>query len=69
MLGDPSPLVAALRKLEIAADRVPLAANQATAHMFIVSPLRGGGVARLFSTHPSMDERIERLQGMIGGLV
>jgi heat shock protein HtpX len=34
--------------------------------MFIVNPLRGGGVARLFSTHPSTEERVQRLQSLIG---
>lgn len=68
LLGTPTPLVNALRKLEYAAKRVPMAANPATAHMLIVSPLRGGGLARLFSTHPTTDERIERLQGMVGEL-
>jgi len=38
--------------------------NEATAHMFIVNPLRGGGLKTLFSTHPPMDERIRRLEGM-----
>jgi heat shock protein HtpX len=39
-------------------------ATPATAHMFIVSPLSGGGLLRLFSTHPPMEERIERLEAM-----
>jgi heat shock protein HtpX len=39
-------------------------ANPSTAHMFIVNPLRGGGVLSLFSTHPPMEERIARLQEM-----
>jgi heat shock protein HtpX len=38
--------------------------NEATAHMFIVNPLKGGGVRALFSTHPPMEERIRRLEGM-----
>jgi heat shock protein HtpX len=68
LLGNPEPLISALRKLEIGAQRVPMHANQATAHMFIVSPLRGGGVMKMFSTHPPIDERVSRLQGMVGRL-
>jgi heat shock protein HtpX len=66
LLGDPQPLISALRKLEIGAERIPMHANQATAHMFIVSPLRGGGVSKLFSTHPPVDERVRRLQDLVG---
>jgi heat shock protein HtpX len=66
LLGDPSGLITALRKLELGAQRVPLASNPATAHLFIVNPLRGGGMSKLFSTHPPIEERIQRLQGMIG---
>ncbi len=66
LLGDPTGLISALRKLESGAQRVPLGGNPATAHLFIVNPLRGGGVAKLFRTHPPIEERIQRLQGMIG---
>ena len=66
LLGDPTPLMSALRKLESGAERMPLDANPATAHMFIVNPLRGGGISRLFSTHPSTDDRIARLQELSG---
>jgi heat shock protein HtpX len=66
LLGDPNPLISALRKLDVAAERLPLQANQATAHMMIVNPLRGGGIARMFSTHPNTEERIARLQGLVG---
>ncbi len=68
LLGNPEPLISGLRKLEAGAQRVPMHANHATAHMFIVSPLRGGGVMKLFSTHPPIEERIARLQGMVGRL-
>ena len=66
LLGNPDPLISALRKLEAGAEQIPMQANQATAHMFIVSPLRGGGVTKLFSTHPPVEERISRLQGLVG---
>jgi heat shock protein HtpX len=54
----------ALRKLQMGVEQIPMHASPATAHMFIVSPLSGGGIARLFSTHPPMEERIARLESM-----
>jgi heat shock protein HtpX len=62
--GSPRPLANALRKLHAASQSVPMKANPATSHLFIVSPLRGGGFSRLFSTHPPMEERIARLESM-----
>jgi heat shock protein HtpX len=63
--GNPLALAQALRKLQIAAQSVPMqGARPATAHMFIVNPLRGGGLMSLFSTHPPMEERIARLQAL-----
>ena len=62
--GSPDGLIDALRKLEIGVARVPMDANPATAHMFIVNPFTGGGIARMFSTHPSTEERIARLESM-----
>lgn len=67
LLGTGEPLASALEKLELAAQRVPMQASPATAHLFIVSPLAGGrgaaGVfAKLFRTHPLTAERIERLR-------
>jgi len=62
--GDPLSLANALKKLQQAAERVPMEANPATAHMFIVNPLTGGGLMTLFSTHPPMEERISRLEEM-----
>jgi heat shock protein HtpX len=61
---DPLSLAQALRKLQSGIERVPMDANPATAHMFIVSPLTGGGFLTLFSTHPPMEERIRRLESM-----
>ena len=62
---NPLLLANALRKLESANERMPMAdASQATAHMFIVNPLSAGGMSRLFSTHPPIEERIRRLEQM-----
>lgn len=65
-LTNPLSLASALRKLEAGNRRVPLDANPGTAHLFIVNPLRGGGWATLFSTHPPMAERVARLEAMAG---
>jgi heat shock protein HtpX len=65
--GNPLYLAGALRKLEIANRQIPMEANPATAHMFIVSPLTGGGLMSLFSTHPPVEERIRRLEAMVYG--
>ena len=62
--GDPKALASALRKLHLGAQRIPMEATPATAHMFIVNPLRAGGIANLFSTHPPMEERVARLEAM-----
>ena len=63
--GRPLALAGALGKLHNASQAVPmLAARPATAHMFIVNPLTGGGLASLFSTHPPMEERIARLEAL-----
>ena len=63
-LSHPLSLAKALGKLEVAAQRIPMEANPSTAHMFIVNPLRGGGVLSLFSTHPPIGERIAKLEEM-----
>lgn len=65
--GHPRFLANALRKLDMASKQIPMDANPATAHMFIVNPLTGGGLMKLFSTHPPMEERIARLEAMSGG--
>jgi heat shock protein HtpX len=67
--GNPLWLAAALKKLDMASQRITIDANPATAHMFIVNPLRGGGLTRLFSTHPPMQERISRLEQMAYGSI
>jgi heat shock protein HtpX len=67
LCGNPMWLASALRKLHAGSQRVPLDANPATAHMFIVNPLRGGGMVNLFSTHPPIEERIARLESMAYG--
>jgi heat shock protein HtpX len=64
MCGRPMSLARALGKLEQSAEVVPADVNPATAHMFIVNPLSGGGLLSLFSTHPPIQERIARLQRM-----
>jgi heat shock protein HtpX len=64
--GNPLWLASALGKLDMASKRVTVGASPATAHMFIVNPLRGGAIASLFSTHPPMEERISRLEAMVG---
>ena len=60
--GNPLSLANALQKLEMGNQQIPMNANSATAHMFIVNPLTGGGLMSLFSTHPPMAERVARLQ-------
>jgi heat shock protein HtpX len=57
-------LAKALEKLQMAQQVVPMDANPATAHLFIVNPLSGRAVATLFSTHPPLEERIARLRAM-----
>jgi heat shock protein HtpX len=65
--GSPNGLISALQKLETWSKRIPLEdANPATAHLFIVNPFSPEGVKRLFSTHPSTEERIARLEAMRG---
>lgn len=62
--GNPLALANALGKLQTGVRRIPMEANPSTAHMFIVSPLTGGGLLSLFSTHPPIEERIARLEAM-----
>jgi heat shock protein HtpX len=68
--GQPLYLANALRKLEQGVQQQPMKeANPATAHMFIVNPLRGKGVTSLFSTHPPTEKRIARLEAMARGAI
>ena len=67
--ANPLYLANALRKLQMANQQIPMQANAATAHMFIVNPLTGGGLMSLFSTHPPMEERVRRLEEMAYGKI
>ena len=64
LAGRPWPLAKALEKLEVAAHMRPMHANPATAHLFIVNPLSGQTLMKLFSTHPPLEERVARLRAM-----
>ncbi|HEY7651408.1 MAG TPA: zinc metalloprotease HtpX [Methylomirabilota bacterium] len=64
MAGQPWGLAKALEKLEMASKMAPMQATPATAHLFIVNPLTGGGWTTLFSTHPPVAERVARLRAM-----
>ncbi|MFQ5846879.1 MAG: zinc metalloprotease HtpX [Candidatus Methylomirabilales bacterium] len=61
---NPHGLASALERLQAAAERVPLNANPATSHLFIVNPLSGRSLFRFFSTHPPIEERVKRLRAM-----
>ena len=60
----PGALAAALEKIAVESGRIPLPAGPATAHLWIVNPMRGNWLANLFSTHPPIEERIRRLRTM-----
>lgn len=62
--GKPLSLANALIKLESASRYTPAQVNPSTAHMFIVNPLRGGGILSLFSTHPPIPDRVNRLKAI-----
>ncbi|MDI6743939.1 MAG: zinc metalloprotease HtpX [Thermodesulfovibrionales bacterium] len=64
LAGNPRYLSSALRKLHMASQQIPMHASPATSHMFIVNPLSGGGLLKLFSTHPPMEERVARLESL-----
>jgi heat shock protein HtpX len=63
-VGSPYPLINGLQKLETWSKRIPMDATPSTAHMFIIKPFTGQSLMRLFSTHPSTEDRIARLQAM-----
>ena len=62
MLGTGEPLAQALENLERGRQALPMQVNPATEALYIVNPLKGAGVAALFSTHPPLEERIARLR-------
>ena len=62
--GTPYGLMEALRKLESASKQIPMDANPATAHMFIVKPFSGRGLLNMFSTHPPTEQRIQALMNL-----
>jgi heat shock protein HtpX len=65
LTSSPLALASALRKIESWSQQVPMTAGTpATAHLFIINPFSGGGMLRLFSTHPATEERIKRLEAM-----
>lgn len=63
-VGSPYPLINGLQKLDTWSKRIPMDATPSTAHMFIIKPFTGQSMMRLFSTHPSTEDRIARLQSM-----
>ena len=63
LLGDPTPLANALIKIDAASKRTPpLQVNPAVSHLFLQSPFRGQGVAKLFMSHPPLEERLAQLR-------
>lgn len=62
--GDPGKLISALRKLESGSQRIPMDVSPSMSHMYIIKPLTGASMSRLFSTHPSTEERIARLESL-----
>lgn len=64
LCGNPLYLASALQKLENASKKIPMQADPASSHLFIVNPLRAGSFAALFSTHPPVQDRIARLERM-----
>jgi heat shock protein HtpX len=68
--GQPLALASALRKIEAWSHEIPMhSGSPATAHLYIQNPFSMGGIGRLFSTHPSTDDRVARLEAMASGRV
>lgn len=68
LTDDPLGLASALRKIDGWSKRIPIhSGNPETAHMFIINPFTGAGAARLFSTHPSTEDRVARLEALARG--
>ena len=68
IVGSPMGLAQALRRIEAGVRQIPMDANPATSHMFIMQPLFGEGLSRLFSTHPPTEERVRALMERRPGL-
>jgi heat shock protein HtpX len=68
IVGSPVGLAQALRRIEAGAHQIPMDANPATAHMFIMAPFSGGGLMSLFSTHPPTEQRVAALMALQGRL-
>ena len=66
--GNPHALASALEKLEMGSEIRPMQVSESASHLFIVNPLSGKSMARLFSTHPPIEERVRRLREMRPGL-
>lgn len=66
LTGMPENLASALQKIDAHAKQIPLPVNPSASPLFIINPLSGGGMVRLFSTHPSTEERVRRLMAMVG---
>jgi len=62
--GDPGKLISALRKLEAGSRQIPMDVSPSMSHMYIIKPFSGASMSRLFSTHPSTEERIARLESL-----
>ena len=64
-LSNPLDLASALKKISDSTKHVRLSGNEATAHLFIINPFTSGNIMKLFSTHPSTEERVSRLRKMV----